>query len=367
MRITREDANRILRFCLSGTGGYAQATVEEGICTVTIRPPVSVSQELQRFEATTFEEALGGAVAAGLLRARCVEKQIELLLRAQPGMSASDVGSAPLSVVSVAQRITFSEPAQLNVLTSIVAELLHETQRERGCSSLYTSSEGRLFRRELGAQWGRTDMRATAFTEFVAKPQVPWPSAILQHLDNAQVLIAELGNLRRRVESLAAGASDVIEYYTTLNNHLLSAIEPVSTAVEDPAARTLGIAAMTLLHAKEKAGIERAQLANAFTRDRFAAGQYQMVTGLIAAQQSYLHIFSTAAPSAVAALLQEKMSSDEVKTVARLERIALEHRDGGFGVASELWFSNISKKIDLLKDVERVMLARMQRPSLPLR
>jgi hypothetical protein len=143
----------------------------------------------------------------------------------------------------------------------------------------------------------------------------------------------------------------------------LSIIDVVLSRMVDPPQRPTALAWMALLHAKEKTGIERAQLASAFERDRYFDGQYQAVLGLIAARQSYLHLFAAAAPVSAEALMRARLESEVGGTVEQMERIALSHREGGFGVDAAAWFAIISRHIDLLADVEatvRVTLTRWQ-------
>ncbi len=120
---------------------------------------------------------------------------------------------------------------------------------------------------------------------------------------------------------------------------------------------------MALLYAKEKTGIERAQLVSAFERDRFAEGQYQAVLGVIAARQSYLHLFAAAAPPTASELLRTRMESDIAETVDRMERVALEHRRGGFGIDPTAWFAAISRQIELYGDVESAVRVTLTGPA----
>ena len=147
-------------------------------------------------------------------------------------------------------------------------------------------------------------------------------------------------------------APELIESYSRTNRELLRVIDRLLVTVVDPLQRPTALAWLALLYAKENTGVERAELVSAFERDRYVDGQYQSLLGLIAARESYLHLFAAAAPLTAGDLMHESLESKTTGTVQRMERIALAHRRGGFGVDPTDWFDAISDQIDLLGDVE---------------
>jgi Nitrate and nitrite sensing len=99
--------------------------------------------------------------------------------------------------------------------------------------------------------------------------------------------------------------------------------------------------------------------ASVFTWDRYADGQHAIVTGLIASSDSYLHIFVTAAPRKAGEMLREQLRSDMANAVTEMEKVALSRRDGGFGIDPTTWFVNMSRKMDMLSDVESAVRATL--------
>jgi len=157
---------------------------------------------------------------------------------------------------------------------------------------------------------------------------------------------------------------ELIDAYSRVNREFLQVIDALLPLVADPAHRPTALAWIALLNAKEKTGIERAQLVSAFQRDRYVDGQYQALLGLIAARDSYLHLFSDAAPASARELLHEQLASEVASTVHRMEQIALDRRRGGFGVDPTDWFAAISAQIDRLGALESAVLTSLaaQRP-----
>ena len=103
--------------------------------------------------------------------------------------------------------------------------------------------------------------------------------------------------------------------------------------------------------AKENTGRERAQLAVAFGLDRFAPGQIFTVGSLFGAQESFLRLFTTAAPRDIVTELRERLAQPPLGEVRRLEAMALSHLDGGFGVDPTHWYEAITLKVDLIGEV----------------
>jgi hypothetical protein len=359
MALGIDEATRILRFCLAGDG-WGTAVYEDGVCLLKVVLNRPDRAEACLFEGATFEEAFRQAVDAGALKRTSVEKQIAFLNRATGGASSR----APADKDRPAEHSAFDDEGLFPAMTAVISALVHETQRERGISSLYTASGGRLFATELAEQWRATDRRWRELIGFRERHANRFPAAVTTQLAATEELLADTVGSRARIEALKLVPTELIEAYSRLNGEILSVIDDLSSRVVEPLQRPAALAWMALLYAKEKTGIERAQLASAFERDVFFEGQYQSLLGLIAARQSYLHLFTTAAPAPARRLMEERLGADVLEPVERMEQIALSHRDGGFGVDPTAWFAAVSRQMERLTDVEsavRVSLARPER------
>jgi hypothetical protein len=343
MALGRDETTRIVRFCLAGDG-WGSALYEDEACVLKLVLTGSERAETCRFEANDFEGALRQAVAAGVLKGACVEKQIAFFTRAAG--TTADAGKGRRDAA------TTNGAAVFPAVAALVSALVHETQRERGISSLYSASKGRLFGRELAEQWRATDRRREELVAFRDRPEGRMPRAIERRLGDAGDLVESVTASRERVESLRTIPTDIIDTYSRMNGEILRIVDDVASLVVEPIQRPAVLAWTALLHAKEKTGIERAQLASAFERDRYFDGQYQAVLGLIAARQSYLHLFAVAAPPPTGRVMRDRLEAGVAGDVERMERIALTHREGGFGVDPVAWFFAISQQVDLLAEVE---------------
>jgi hypothetical protein len=347
MGLSVEEATRIVQFCLAGDG-WGKAMYDDDRPTITLLVHVGERTERREFQADTFEGALDAAVTAGVLKGAAVTKQITFLQRTTP--RPGRLNGMPY------------EAPKFHEATAILSALIHETQRERGVSSLYAASGGRVFREELALQWQTTERRRAEVTAFRERFADRLPAGAASRLLAAEEMFSDVVRSRGAIEKLKIRPSELIDAYTRLNREFLQVIDAMLPMVADPAHRPTALAWIALLNAKEKTGIERAQLVSAFQRDRYVDGQYQALLGLIAARDSYLHLFSDAAPAPARELLHEQLASEVASTVQRMEQIALEHRRGGFGVDPTDWFAAISAQIDRLGALESAVLTSLAGP-----
>jgi HAMP domain-containing protein len=249
------------------------------------------------------------------------------------------------------------ELALLVKLTVIIGDLLHETQKERGSSSVFMSSSGTKFVRELEAQRVATDERRLRYLEFVRANDASWPPPVVAALRLADAQLSEIEARRRQATDLAVPVREIIAFYNELNRRLLESVASIASKSPDADLRGWSTAYYAFLHAKESTGMERAQLSNVFGADRFAPGQYFTVAALLASQRAYLRVFAATAPAALNDLYQEKARHPAFAAVEAKEHLAFDPgpdgaSKGGFGVDSASWFRLMTQKIDVMKEVE---------------
>jgi methyl-accepting chemotaxis protein len=258
--------------------------------------------------------------------------------------------------VSVEQAGALDRMAQLAV---VIGDLLHETQKERGTSSVFLSSKGAKFSAEVRAQRRLTDQVRLRFVELIEDQRAYWPSRVVAILELANSSLRDIESRRRQVSDFEISPAEEMAYYTDLNERLLDSLGSLVANTADVSLRGTTTAYLYFLHAKEKTGIERAQLSNVFGTDQFGAGQLALVAGLIASQSAYLNVFSKLAPPEVLTAYERDMETPVAAEVQKMEQVALS-RAGGFGIDSALWFTTMSRKIDLLKGIEERLSAAVR-------
>ncbi len=261
---------------------------------------------------------------------------------------------------AVDQRAKANDATELQTLVELsvrIGNLLHETQKERGATALYVSSGGERFVTELPAQHDSTDGPKAELLAFIDANASALPTVVVDDLAPALDDLETLADRRTTALDLEAPAGELIGWYTGMNGALLDAVAATATATSDAELRNDVLAYVTFLNAKERTGIERAQLSAVFANDGFGPGQFATVVSLIATQDAYLALLEDIANPEVLAFFETQQADPIVEEVARLESIALGADTSapdfdGFGVEPEVWFDTITQRINLLKAIE---------------
>src|SRR4051794_29899310 len=191
MPLTRQDALRLLRFCLGPDDSGSIEVADDGAALVTIAP-AEPSIGVRTFEASTFDAALRMAVDAGMLKAACVEKQILFLERGGGARGAEASPAAP------PRRF---RPDLFPKLLAATAGLLHETQNERGLSAIAAASSGRIFRRELPRQRERVDARRERFLSLWREVSDSLGTSLMGRFDRVDRCLRDLVAARQQIDS----------------------------------------------------------------------------------------------------------------------------------------------------------------------
>ncbi|GEM_PF-1487657 len=253
------------------------------------------------------------------------------------------------------KRAAVSESAELNTLVNLstrIGDLLHETQKERGATAVFMSSQGERFGSETSAQQRTTDGPRRELLAYVEDHRSELPDEVSRALQPALAEVARLDATRRDVSGLARPTREVIGYFTNMNGLLLQSIASIGSASSDADLRGMLFAYLSFLNAKENAGIERAQLANVFGEDQFAEGQFALVVSLIANQKSFLSLFEQSATPETLVLYNELQGDPLVSAVAAMENTAVSNGCCEFGIDSAEWFTTMTARINLLKQIE---------------
>jgi methyl-accepting chemotaxis protein len=240
--------------------------------------------------------------------------------------------------------------------SALVSRLVHETQKERGMTAGFIGSGGSSFSSELKRQRELTDKTADEFTSFFESHKAKLSTELLEHIGVALKYMDQMPDIRRRVDSFSIPLSDAISYYSGLNGDFLSVIADAAQAADNASVSRNLLAYMSFLLAKERAGIERAVLANVFAKDSFGKGLYEKLIRLIAEQDSYMSSFELSASEDILNIYNTVLSDPSFKEVEKYRQTAVEGAaSGNFGISSDKWFATITQKINALKEADDKM------------
>ncbi|WP_457595200.1 methyl-accepting chemotaxis protein [Hydrogenimonas sp.] len=227
-----------------------------------------------------------------------------------------------------------------------LSDLLHEFQKERGASAGFLSSKGAKFALTLADQRKLTDKKIEALERYLATHDDPFTAEAKRSID-----LSALQDMRKRVDALAVTTKEAVGYYTALNTSLIDTIARLSTRVSDPKVRNLMDSLLLFISGKERAGIERAVLSGAFSKDRFDKFLYKKFISVLAQQKAFFHLFEVTANKDLKRFYESIASQPAFKEVERMRNIALSQRKD-FGVDAAYWFKTITEKINGLKKTE---------------
>lgn len=250
-----------------------------------------------------------------------------------------------------------TEMKKLQVLSAgavKISPLVHELQKERGASSVFIGSKGTEFVSELPAQRSDTDKKIAeleAFLEGFDSSQFgpEFKNALDDALDN----LGKIKSKRDSISALNISAEESIKYYTDTIASFLDVVAHISRLSTHADLSALISAYVNFLWEKEWAGRERALMSSVFATDRFGPGMFSKFASIVATQDTYMNVFLSFATSDQKDFYRGKVQGRFIDEVARMRRIAFERaNEKGLGVDPEDWYSMITSKINLLKEVE---------------
>ena len=239
-----------------------------------------------------------------------------------------------------------------------ISALVHELQKERGLSAGYLGSQGQNFASELPTQRSTTDSRIEILKDIASGMDSGFLSTDIGRLysDSLKERIDRLdglGKMRSGIEQLTVGVSEGIDFYTSLNADFLGLAAFISKHSSIGILTSSGSAYAAFLQAKERAGIERAVLANVFAKNSFTPALRKKFDALVVMQDVYTTVFKSSASDANISFFDATMAGQSIVETERMRAIAAEKSDvGEFNIDPSYWFSMQTRKIDKLKQVE---------------
>ncbi|MDQ6993153.1 MAG: methyl-accepting chemotaxis protein [Mariprofundus sp.] len=252
---------------------------------------------------------------------------------------------------------------------SVAGDLAHQIQRERGMSAGFIGSQGKKFHDQLPTQRQETKKAIEVYDAMLSTMQQQYNA--YNHVEaEMRVTLAKLSQLnqtRSAVDQLNLSVGEAVKYYSSINASLFDSIAGIIQLgynLDHSESVDLSLMQSSLysfLQMKERAGIERAVLTATFAKDTFTSSSLQKVIRLIAEQNIYQDMFLKTAEGDYRTLMLDFLDSDQVKQVEKIRAIALNRaQEGHFGVDPGDWFKTISKKINLLREVEVKLLQDLQ-------
>jgi PAS domain S-box-containing protein len=242
----------------------------------------------------------------------------------------------------------------------LASALVHEIQIERGMTVGFLSSRGAKFETQLLAHRNlATDQTDKVLRSFLSNfdPNI-YGNKFRAYLTKSLQKLDSLKGFRQQVDKQLLTSSDAIRYFSNMNAIFLDAIGQIHEMATNIKISNSSDAYINFLKGKERAGIERAILTHTFSINSFEPGKYRKFGSLVAKQSVFFNTFRSLASTEQVVFFDKKMQRKEVTEVERMRQIAFnwdKHVQDPFKIDPKHWFSNITIKIGLLKEVEDIL------------
>lgn len=243
---------------------------------------------------------------------------------------------------------------QAMLLSRNIGNYVHESQKERGYTAGYLKSKGAKFSSELVNQHKSADVKKAELLSFIEDFNAQsYGTELNMALQKALATLNQIDGTRSSVSSLNIAPGKAISYYTNMHAEFFEVIRSVAKLSTDASLTTQVNAYVSFLLSKERAGLERAVLTGTFAANQFGKGGYEKFIKLVSEQDAYNDVFLSNATTQQKTMFNEKMNSDAVKKVNEMRTVAKEKSiTGRFGIDAGAWFSTVTQKINLLKEIE---------------
>ena len=252
-----------------------------------------------------------------------------------------------------------SKISKLVYVINDISNLVHETQVERGMSSGFLGSGGILYKDELKLQRTKSDKAYMIFKNRILDLKLENYNLSLKEESN-EVLkeFDELNNIRSKVDTLIVSAPEIVGFYNEINDKTLRLIEPISFLAPNSDIFNSTKAYLLFLLWKERTGIERATLNNAFSANKFNPGMFLIFSSLITEQELFMKEFNYYSSEDKINYISSKMKESSIGEVNKMRAIAIEKYDiGNFNIDPQYWFNTITKKINIMKEIEDYLIS----------
>ena len=244
---------------------------------------------------------------------------------------------------------------KLSKLGILISEVVHETQKERGGTSIFMGSKGKKYARELLNQRKQTEMKIVNLDQFL-KSLVT--SEYGEDLEAAIGSLQKQGNafsnLRQEVDGFSISTQKALGQYSVFNTRMLHVVDLISKMSNHVDITRVYSAYASFLQGKERAGIERAVMAKTFALDRFEPGTLQTFISLVTQQTTYFTVFGVYASETQLQFYNKIIQDPAIADVQKMRQTALDlsSANTGFGVDPIFWFDKATRRIDLMKETE---------------
>lgn len=209
--------------------------------------------------------------------------------------------------------------SRIVTLTLQTQELVHSLQKERGLTNGLLGG-GRYYQASVTAQRIQTDASLVTLNRLIDDPTYHGPTS--DAVRTALGRLADLGSVRKDVDSGAADQATTLSYYTDANG-ALNDLDLGLDQAQDPVLRNGLQALYALGDAKDNTDRERGLLNGVFSANAISPAQYQEFSEMRAGKQVALAAFDRSATPEQRAAVDGVLHSAVATRAAEFEDLAV--------------------------------------------
>jgi len=240
-------------------------------------------------------------------------------------------------------------------LISAAEQVTDGLQLERGASSLYLSSDGSMYRRELIEQWDATDAAIIDFKDTLGQTGDGGGDGFLaRRSSDLLAALTEVDVMRQRILDLEATWPDAMAYYSDLIQQLHASPDGLIELTHlDPQLTGILMGILHLSDAADAAGLERALISKVLTEGTIRSDDVELLDRLAGRQADSLEWFRNHVPPEIRVAHQGKLPSAGASPV-QMARQQL--ADGDLSLDPGAWFDISTAPVETISSIQDDLL-----------
>ncbi|RDE19539.1 diguanylate cyclase [Motiliproteus coralliicola] len=281
-----------------------------------------------------------------------------------------------LGMVCLSLYVVLQSAAKANALTDLESlyqladessHLVHALQAERGLSIGLPASRPKQFTERIRTLRSDSDATVLHFQTYLNRLQQSNLYPLLPQLGELLALRSdELAQIRVAVDNQLLASDEIQAYYTAYIEELLQIADRITHVPMSNAVSNSISAYISLIHYKEKLGLERALGLKAIENGKMEGQTLGQFYQLLGQQQALLQAFFNAASPALSELLEAEQRSDISEKVLRLQQRLLDRIDTNqlAQLSGDDWWGSFTDRMNqlqvLLDQLSLIIVEQMQ-------
>ncbi len=228
------------------------------------------------------------------------------------------------------------------ILSRYISATLHSLQKERGLSSGVIENRGENFKEYLKEQRKESDAEL--------KKLENWNGEISEEIKKR---VLSLAKIRKMVDEKRISSSEVVRFYTKINDYLLSVVVNLSKSSHIPEITENILAYVNFLYLKEYGGLERANGIIILSKKSLNRDSLIKFTNIISVQNQNEKMFLKYANSDIKSYYENSIANNSFKKVKEIQNIIIYKDITKYDINPKDWYEIITDKLNTLDQVGR--------------